>query len=145
MWYNDKKDIKTLTQKYMATRTAKTKQTAKKAAPPANLYRLLTATPIFDEERQQFWLERYEHLPIAAQHELAQHLADAAEEIAREEDAHESRMAEIHGKYETKINAIAKKHQLHKVEILSPKKEQEIADDLINEELFAQLEMYDSN
>jgi len=129
----------------MSIRTAKTKQTIKKAAPPADLYRLLTATPIFDEERQQFWLERYEHLPVHAQHELAGHLTDAAAEIAREEDAHESRMAEIHGKYETKIEAIAKEHQLHKVEIVTPKKEQEIADDLIDEELLAQLEMYDSN
>lgn len=129
----------------MATRIAKTSAKKTKLAPPADLYRLLTATQIFDDDRQQFWLERYEHLPVAAQHELAKHLSAAEAELAREEEHHESRMAEIYGKYETKIDAIAKEHQLHKVEVLAPKEEHEMTEDLIDEELLAQLEKYDTN
>jgi hypothetical protein len=97
----------------MKTKTKKTSQpvAAASRSAGANLYNLISESPVIAESDRDFWLANYESLPVAAQKNLAQTLQETTREFTREMDSHMSRIAEINTKCSTKLTQIEKANE----------------------------------
>jgi hypothetical protein len=128
-----------------AKKQAKSTVVTKTAAvDPAKLMNLLNDADFIEDEERSFWSANFENLAAPDQKALTAVLTTANQELTQENDHHIARCAEINAKLAGALRQIAERNKSAlQAEVAQAQQVRNTADDdLLDDELLAQLEQY---